>query len=425
MDFGKKDPTSHTKERPGDKESRKKAMGKDPGLLRIGYTSQKISLENTRSKRWNRILCLWRKRLPFELWLNNGLPLDPYIRGHLITFLRNKLRPRDICLPPDQVYFSTEQMDCKEYTQIRGWMVLWLDYLKWYSRQALSEWVTFEQLMNAPVITSHWRIKRRWVVHWLDYVRWYWVVAKNPEVTLEEIVNPPVVTRQWKIKQTNENLIHFGQLMKCFDEVGKLEIYFSKNLRKKKKRSCIRNHLFDGFGFIALKRRSGSSLVARSRVFRARRRPSAHVAGPSVVLVHVAGPSVVLAHVAGHFLHNNALPPPILRIRLVPPKLPSPIKRATEATKRGGVFDYLWPRISRRHCGRWLRSAFSLQIGVEQVAAASFQERLRDPDRWSRISSSAWQQAAAFDVLPLFEAGQVAAALFGNDSVWSEATAGG
>ncbi|PKA64629.1 hypothetical protein AXF42_Ash007376 [Apostasia shenzhenica] len=44
---------------------------------------------------------------------------------------------------------------------------------------------------------------------------------------------------------------------------------------------------------------------------------------------------------------------------------------------------------------------------------------------WSRISSSARQQAAAFDVLPLFEAGQVAAALFGNDSVSSEATAGG
>ncbi|PKA56979.1 hypothetical protein AXF42_Ash002283 [Apostasia shenzhenica] len=53
------------------------------------------------------------------------------------------------------------------------------------------------------------------------------------------------------------------------------------------------------------------------------------------------------------------------------------------------------------------------------------QERFRDPDRWSRISSSARQQAAAFGVLPLFEAGQVAAALFGNDLVLSKATAGG
>ncbi|PKA49936.1 hypothetical protein AXF42_Ash019252 [Apostasia shenzhenica] len=53
------------------------------------------------------------------------------------------------------------------------------------------------------------------------------------------------------------------------------------------------------------------------------------------------------------------------------------------------------------------------------------QGRFRDPDRWSRISSLVRQQAAAFGVLPLFEAGQVAAALFGNDSVSSEATTGG
>lgn len=59
------------------------------------------------------------------------------------------------------------------------------------------------------------------------------------------------------------------------------------------------------------------------------------------------------------------------------------------------------------------------------MAATSFQEQLRDPDRWSRISSSARQQAAAFGVLPLFKVGQVAAALFGDSSASSEATAGG
>ncbi|PKA56654.1 putative mitochondrial protein [Apostasia shenzhenica] len=99
--------------------------------LRVAGALYKVlgSLHNTTSKRWMRVLCLWRKRLPFDLWVGQGMPLDPYIRGNLIMFLRTKLKPRDITLPPDEVDFSEDQQDFLEYTQIRGWMDLWLNYL--------------------------------------------------------------------------------------------------------------------------------------------------------------------------------------------------------------------------------------------------------------------------------------------------------
>ncbi|PKA56651.1 hypothetical protein AXF42_Ash012781 [Apostasia shenzhenica] len=70
--------------------------------------------------------------------------------------------------------------------------------------------------------------------------------------------------------------------------------------------------------------------------------------------------------------------------------------------------------ICRQHGSRWLHSAFSPLIRAEQVAAASFRGRFGDPDRWSRILSSARQQAAAFGVLPLIGAEQLLEMLMNN-----------
>ncbi|PKA63757.1 hypothetical protein AXF42_Ash017041 [Apostasia shenzhenica] len=103
----------------------------------------------------------------------------------------------------------------------------------------------------------------------------------------------------------------------------------------------------------------------------------------------------------------------------------SAIKRRTQREGKGGVDEFsVSDSPQSRDSKRSGQVAKDFSPALRQVAAFGafstdrsraggygfVQGRSRDPDRWSRISSSARQQAAAFGVLPLFKAGQVAAA---------------
>ncbi|PKA59398.1 hypothetical protein AXF42_Ash019552 [Apostasia shenzhenica] len=171
-----------------------------------------------------------------------------------------------------------------------------------------------------------------------------------------------------------------------------------------------------------------AGLPRTTPAFRARRRPSAHDAG--------------LPRTSSAFRARRCpLRGPRARRRPLPPQQRS---SSVDSTADGG--DEWGRRLI--FCERFTQSRNSKRSGQvakdfsptrQQVAAfdafsidrsraggCSFvQGRSRDPDRWSRISSSARQQVAAFGFLPLLEAGQEAVVLFGNSSASYEATAGG
>lgn len=64
-------------------------------------------LMSTQSKRWERIKAVHRKlmgqrgQLPFEFLLGRGMPLNPYLRGKMIAYLRKELK-----LAPDELLFD-------------------------------------------------------------------------------------------------------------------------------------------------------------------------------------------------------------------------------------------------------------------------------------------------------------------------------
>lgn len=115
-----------------------------------------------------------KRSMPLEIWLGRGRPLDPYLRGVLVAFLRERTKPLDIKLFPD--------------LKIDG-----LEYL------------------------YEWTVLRAWVKQWLAYVRWYWLTAWSPDVTIQDFFEAPVVNRSWKVKKTDPQLVRFGLLWQVYD----------------------------------------------------------------------------------------------------------------------------------------------------------------------------------------------------------------
>lgn len=45
-----------------------------------------------------------RTTLPLDLWLGRGRPLNPYLKGFLVEFLRKELKPKDLKLAPESFF---------------------------------------------------------------------------------------------------------------------------------------------------------------------------------------------------------------------------------------------------------------------------------------------------------------------------------
>lgn len=128
-------------------------------LQRLGGAGYRVlsRLMSTQSKRWERIKAVHRKlmgqrgQLPFEFWLGRGMPLNPYLRGKMIAYLRKELK-----LAPDELLFDG-QVEFNERTVLRNWMSQWLDWVYWYYSIAMSENVQIEDFFNAPVCATSWR----------------------------------------------------------------------------------------------------------------------------------------------------------------------------------------------------------------------------------------------------------------------------
>lgn len=58
-----------------------------------------------------------RTRLPLDLWLGRGMPLNPYLRAHLVWILREEMKPKELRLPEDNLF----EMPGREYQPGESW----------------------------------------------------------------------------------------------------------------------------------------------------------------------------------------------------------------------------------------------------------------------------------------------------------------
>lgn len=77
-------------------------------LAGAGY-KVRARLLSTQSKRWERLKAIAskpgrsgpsRRQLPIEFWLGRGFPLNPYLKGKMIVYFREALKPKEIKIFP-------------------------------------------------------------------------------------------------------------------------------------------------------------------------------------------------------------------------------------------------------------------------------------------------------------------------------------
>ncbi|WJX83151.1 hypothetical protein P8452_65829 [Trifolium repens] len=112
-------------------------------------------LNHTKSSTVLRLKAIWLKaKLPFELWLGQCCPVDPYLKGRLIWKLQQAFRPKDLVVPPTSTYKSETFEYLEDMTLLRSWTEAWLKYVRWYYATALSPDVSIEDFFQAPVVTT-------------------------------------------------------------------------------------------------------------------------------------------------------------------------------------------------------------------------------------------------------------------------------
>lgn len=154
-------------------------------LLRLGGFSKRsiTSFPHRQSPLMRRLYKMFQKHsLPLELWFGRGIPLNPYLKGQLIEYLRKETAPLQLKLPPEDVSLGESVRDMMEFTVLRGWMKQWLAYLRWYHLKAWSP--------------------------------------------LQDFFEAPVVNRSWKIERTDPSLVRFGLLWRVYDWIGEKGLDF-------------------------------------------------------------------------------------------------------------------------------------------------------------------------------------------------------
>ncbi|KAL0294533.1 UNVERIFIED_CONTAM: hypothetical protein Sradi_6882600 [Sesamum radiatum] len=76
----------------------------------------------------------------------SGKPLNPYLIGLLVDYLRKEVRPKDLKVVPDDLFQQPGMKDFLEWSLLRSWMRLRL--VHWYASVALRPDVSVEELLE-------------------------------------------------------------------------------------------------------------------------------------------------------------------------------------------------------------------------------------------------------------------------------------
>lgn len=64
---------------------------------------------HVRNKHYGRVWAMYtRSHYPYiEWWRGRGRPLNPYLRGLMIDYLRSVMKPKDLRLPLDEAFLTS------------------------------------------------------------------------------------------------------------------------------------------------------------------------------------------------------------------------------------------------------------------------------------------------------------------------------
>lgn len=100
--------------------------------------------------------------LPIDWWLGCGKPLNPYINGLLVSYIRDQLKPKQLKGVPEEFFSQPGMAHFFEWSLTRSWMVQWLASVRWYCETALNPVVSIQSLIDtAPIVQDHWNLRRR------------------------------------------------------------------------------------------------------------------------------------------------------------------------------------------------------------------------------------------------------------------------
>lgn len=104
------------------------------------FTPSFARLDHYMNRTWRRVYLIVNKPLfgpNLEWWLGRGCPLNPYLRTHIIYFLREQMRPKELRWIPDDLFANHQVKDFLEWSIFRSWVQDWLAYNRWYYGTAL------------------------------------------------------------------------------------------------------------------------------------------------------------------------------------------------------------------------------------------------------------------------------------------------
>jgi hypothetical protein len=84
------------------------------------------------------------------------MPLNPYLKGKMIAYLRKELKLTEIGLVPDELCFDGE-IEFHERTIVLNWMKQWLKWVIRYYTDAWSPEVSIDQMFSAPMCATNWK----------------------------------------------------------------------------------------------------------------------------------------------------------------------------------------------------------------------------------------------------------------------------
>jgi hypothetical protein len=138
-------------------------------MLRIAGFGHKASARPIGSERHGRrakrliamYMLFQMKELPAELSISVvlGRVLPPEVVGRMIFRLIEKMKPKDLIVPPPEVHPYPAMGDYLEYTLMQSWMKQYLTYLKWYALLIQGP-CNLRDFLNAPVYENNWYTRR-------------------------------------------------------------------------------------------------------------------------------------------------------------------------------------------------------------------------------------------------------------------------
>jgi hypothetical protein len=114
-----------------------------------------------RSRKWER---LWvyatrptrHSSLPLEIWLGQGCPLNPYLKGKIVDLARDQYIPKDSKCPPDILVYDEDHI-ILEGGLYQEWLRLYFKWLSWYCRVLLDPNPSLQDVFDPPVVERSWK----------------------------------------------------------------------------------------------------------------------------------------------------------------------------------------------------------------------------------------------------------------------------